>query len=50
MTCAETFLYDPLVDWTNKKGTGGAGGGEAEHENPAVSGWEAVAEYAHSCS
>jgi phosphatidylinositol kinase/protein kinase (PI-3 family) len=43
MTCAETFLYDPLVDWTKAKGSaaggGGAGGGaagDAELENPQV--------------
>ena len=45
MTCAETFLYDPLVDWTKsgsdrsgRSGGAGAGGVDAagEVENPAA--------------
>jgi hypothetical protein len=45
MTSAETFLYDPLVDWMNARKGGqmlqqDAG---AEHENPSVSYSGAVA-------
>ena len=41
MTSAETFLYDPLVDWSaapggSKSGGGGQGGSVAEIENPAA--------------
>lgn len=39
MTCAETFLHDPLVDWTSGKRTTGSssGLGGLEAENPQVS-------------
>jgi hypothetical protein len=38
MTCAETFLHDPLVDWTSGKRAGGssAQAGALEAENPQV--------------
>jgi phosphatidylinositol kinase/protein kinase (PI-3 family) len=38
MTCAETFLHDPLVDWargSNKGGSSAAAAGP-EAENPQV--------------
>ncbi|MEW5302991.1 MAG: hypothetical protein WDW36_005724 [Sanguina aurantia] len=35
MTCAETFLHDPLVDWAEKKGAAKASVvSEAEQDNP----------------
>lgn len=39
MTCAETFLHDPLVDWTSAKRAGSttAQAGGVEAENPQVS-------------
>jgi hypothetical protein len=40
LTCAETFLYDPLVDWQRRKGDGPtqlAPGEAGEQENPQAS-------------
>ena len=37
MTCAETFLHDPLVDWTSgKRGGGTTAQAGVEAENPQV--------------
>lgn len=39
MTCAETFLHDPLVDWTSgKRGGGTTAQAGVETENPQVRG------------
>lgn len=36
MTCAETFLHDPLVDWTSGKRSSGSVTQGQEAENPQV--------------